>query len=157
MKTELWLIGKTSFPYLVEGMALYEKRLSHYLHFMIAVLPDVKNAGTLPPEQLKVKEGELILSKIKSDDFLVLLDERGGQLTSIDFSKFIEQKLQLSHKRLVFVVGGAFGFSQAVYWRSDFQMALSKMTFSHQMIRLFFLEQLYRAMTILRGEGYHNE
>ena len=157
MKAELWLIGKTAFPYLEEGMAVYEKRLVHYLPFATTVLPDVKNAGSLNADQLKQKEGELVISRLKKEDLLVLLDERGKQLTSVEFASFMEQKLQLGSRRLVFLVGGAWGFSEAIYQRADQQLSLSKMTFSHQMVRLFFLEQLYRAMTILRGEAYHNE
>ncbi|MBI1223929.1 MAG: 23S rRNA (pseudouridine(1915)-N(3))-methyltransferase RlmH [Bacteroidetes bacterium] len=157
MKVEFWIIGKTAFPYLEEGMAVYEKRLVHYLPFTISILPDIKHAGNLQPEQLKQKEGELVISRLKKEDLLVLLDERGKQLTSMEFSNFMEQKLQLSSKRLVFLVGGAWGFSEAIYQRADQKLSLSKMTFSHQMVRLFFLEQLYRAMTILRGESYHNE
>ncbi len=157
MKVELWVIGKTAFSYLDEGMAVYEKRLVHYLPFASVVLPDVKNAGSLTAEQLKLKEGELVISRLKKEDLLVLLDERGKHLTSVEFASFMEQKLQLSAKKLVFLVGGAFGFSEAIYQRADQKLSLSKMTFSHQMVRLFFLEQLYRAMTILRGESYHNE
>lgn len=157
MKVELWSIGKTAFSYLEEGMAVYEKRLPHYLPFATAILPDIKNAGSLNPDQLKQKEGELVISRLKKEDLLVLLDERGKQLTSVEFSSFMEQKLQLGSRRLVFLVGGAFGFSEAIYQRADHKLSLSKMTFSHQMVRLFFLEQLYRAMTILRGESYHNE
>jgi 23S rRNA (pseudouridine1915-N3)-methyltransferase len=157
MKVELWVIGKTAFSYLDEGMAVYEKRLVHYLPFTAVVLPDVKNAGSLSADQLKLKEGELVISRLKKEDLLVLLDERGKQLTSVEFSVFMEQKLQLSAKKLVFLVGGAFGFSEAIYQRADQKLSLSKMTFSHQMVRVFFLEQLYRAMTILRGESYHNE
>lgn len=157
MKVEFWLISKTTFPYLHEGMAVYEKRLGHYLPYATVVLPDVKNAGSLQPPQLKQEEGEAVIARLKPDDFLVLLDERGKQLSSVEFATFMEQKLQLSSKRLIFLVGGAWGFSERVYERADFQLSLSKMTFSHQMVRLFFLEQLYRAMTILRGELYHNE
>ncbi len=157
MKVELWSIGKTASSYLEEGMAVYEKRLPHYLPFATVILPDIKNAGSLNPEQLKQKEGELVISRLKKEDLLVLLDERGKQLTSVEFSSFMEQKLQLGSRRLVFLVGGAFGFSEAIYQRADQKLSLSKMTFSHQMVRLFFLEQLYRAMTILRGESYHNE
>ncbi|MBI5917441.1 MAG: 23S rRNA (pseudouridine(1915)-N(3))-methyltransferase RlmH [Bacteroidetes bacterium] len=157
MKVEFWLIGKTDFPYLDEGMSVYEKRLGHYLPYATVVLPDVKNTGSPQPPQLKQKEGDVVLSRLKPDDFLVLLDERGRQLSSVEFATFMEQKLQLSSKRLIFLVGGAWGFSEQVYERADFQLSLSKMTFSHQMVRLFFLEQLYRAMTILRGELYHNE
>lgn len=157
MKVEFWLIGKTAFSYLDEGMAIYEKRLGHYLPYQSVVLPDPKNAKNLPPDLLKQKEGEVVLSRLKPDDFLVLLDERGKLLTSMEFAVFMEQKLQLSQKRLIFLVGGAWGFSDEIYQRCEFRLSLSKMTFSHQMIRLFFIEQLYRAMTILRGENYHNE
>lgn len=157
MKVEFWMIGKTAFPYLDEGMALYEKRLGHYLSFQSVVIPDLKNAGNLSSELVKQKEGEALISRLKKEDFLVLLDERGKQLTSVEFSVFLEQKFQHSTKRMVFLVGGAWGFSQEIYERADYQLSLSKMTFSHQMVRLFFLEQLYRAMTIQRGESYHNE
>lgn len=157
MKAELWMIGKTAFPYLDQGMAIYEKRLVHYLPFEAVVLPDVKNIGSFGPDMLKQKEGDLILGKLKKDDFLVLLDEKGKQLTSVELATFMEQKLQLGQRRLVFLIGGAFGFSESLYQRADYQLSFSKMTFSHQMIRLFVLEQLYRAMTIIRREGYHNE
>ncbi len=157
MKTELWLTGKTAFSYLEEGMKIYEKRLGHYLSYQSVTLPEVKNAGSLPPEQLKIKEGEIALSRLSSDDFLILLDERGKQFSSMEFASFLEQKFQISHKRLVFLIGGAWGFSEEIYKASSLQISLSKMTFSHQMARLFFVEQLYRAMTILRGESYHNE
>ncbi len=153
MKTELWMIGKTAFPYLSEGMAVYEKRLAHYLPFQSHVLPEVKNAANLPPEMLKQKEAEIALAKLKPGDFLVLLDEKGKQFTSVEFARFVEQWFQFGQKRLIFLIGGAWGFSEELYRRADFQLSLSKMTFSHQMVRLFFLEQLYRAMTILRGEA----
>ncbi|TAK49236.1 MAG: 23S rRNA (pseudouridine(1915)-N(3))-methyltransferase RlmH [Saprospiraceae bacterium] len=157
MKVELWMTGKTSFAYLQEGMALYGKRLQHYLPFQVAVLPEVKNAKNLSPEQLKEKEGEAVLSKLKQTDFLLLLDEHGKQYSSVEFARFLEHKLQLSHSRLIILVGGAFGFSEALFTRANAKLSLSKMTFSHQMVRLFVLEQIYRAMTILRGEPYHNE
>ena len=156
MKIELWVIGKTDFDYLKQGIVLYEKRLKHYVPFEIVVLNDVKNPP-LSIEALKMKEGELILSKIQKDDFLILLDENGTQWSSVDFANFMEKKQGDSMKRLVFQIGGAYGFSEAVYQRANLKMSLSKMTFSHQMIRLFFVEQLYRAFTILKGEKYHNE
>jgi 23S rRNA (pseudouridine1915-N3)-methyltransferase len=156
MKIELWVIGKTAFKYLDEGIAIYEKRLKHYVHFDLVVLPDIKNPP-LSTEALKIKEGELILNKLQKDDLLILLDENGKHLTSIDFSKFIENQQMNATKRLIFQIGGAYGFSDAVYARANQKMSLSKMTFSHQMIRLFFVEQLYRAFTILKGEKYHNE
>lgn len=156
MKIELWVIGKTAFKYLDEGISVYEKRLKHYTSFDLVVIPDIKNPP-LSIEALKTKEGELILNKLTKDDFFILLDENGKQNTSIDFSKFIEQQQMNATKRIVFQIGGAYGFSDAVYARANQKLSLSKMTFSHQMIRLFFVEQLYRAFTILKGEKYHNE
>jgi len=156
MKVEFWVIGKTSEAYLREGSAKYAKRLGHYLPFELRVLPDVKKAGKLSAVQLQQKEGEQVLAQLQNDDFLCLLDERGKSYSSVEFAEFVEQKLQLSHKRLIFLVGGAFGFSDDLYQRANAKLSLSKMTFSHQMVRLFFLEQLYRAMTILRNEPYHN-
>lgn len=157
MKVELWVVGKTAFDYLDEGIALYNKRLERYLPFQIVIFSDVKNAKNMTPEVLKIKEGELFLGKLHKDDAFILLDERGKQYTSVDFSNFIDKKMQISTKRLIFVIGGAFGFSDDVYQRANEQISLSKMTFSHQMIRLFAVEQIYRAMTILKGEPYHNE
>ncbi len=156
MKTEFVYIGKTADKYLEEGMAIFEKRLKHYLNLEVILLPDIKQGGKLPSDQLKSKEGESILSRLKNDDCLILLDERGKQYSSEQFASTMEQWFQLPYKRLVFQVGGAFGFSDAVYERANFKISLSSMTFSHQMVRLFFLEQLYRAMTILRNEQYHN-
>lgn len=156
MKVEFWFVGKTNETYLATGMAIYEKRLQRYLPFQTLCLPDVRQAGNLAPEQLKTKEGDAILSKIKPEDLLVLLDEKGQSYTSEGFARYMEQQLSGSKYRLIFLVGGAYGFSGDVYRRADAQLALSAMTFSHQMVRLFFLEQLYRAMTILRGEPYHN-
>jgi 23S rRNA (pseudouridine1915-N3)-methyltransferase len=155
MKIELWVVGKTAFKYLDEGIQLYEKRLKHYASFELVVLPDVK--GPFSIDALKTKEGDLILSRLTKDDVLVLLDENGKHQTSIEFSKYIDTQQVNSTKRLVFQIGGAFGFSDAVYNRANSKLSLSKMTFSHQMIRLFFVEQLYRAFTIIRGEKYHNE
>jgi 23S rRNA (pseudouridine1915-N3)-methyltransferase len=156
MKAEFVYIGKTADKYLEEGMAIFEKRLKHYLNLEVILLPDIKQGGKLPSDQLKIKEGENILSRLKNDDCLILLDERGKQYSSEQFASTMEQWFQLPYKRLVFQVGGAFGFSDAVYERANFKISLSSMTFSHQMVRLFFLEQLYRAMTILRNEQYHN-
>lgn len=157
LKVHVYYIGKTTESYLREGEAIYVKRLRHYLPVTFEVLPDVKNAGKLRPDQLKSKEGELILSRLKNDDGLILLDEGGKQFGSVAFAGWLDQQLQRPYKRLVFLVGGAFGFSPEVYARANGKLSLSKMTFSHQMIRLFFAEQLYRGMTILRGEKYHNE
>jgi 23S rRNA (pseudouridine1915-N3)-methyltransferase len=157
MKVELWLIGKTSFGYIKEGMEIYQKRLTHYLPFEVSIILDIKNAKNLRPNQIKVKEGATINSKLKKEDFLILLDERGKHFSSVEFAKFLDQKLQMSYKKIVFLVGGAYGFSEDIYKRANSKLSLSKMTFSHQMIRLFVLEQIYRGMTILRNEPYHNE
>ncbi len=158
MKTELWVIGKTNEKYLEEGISIYFQRLKHYISFEITVIPDIKQAGQLQPEQLKIKEAEQVLNRLKKEDFLILLDEKGKQLSSQGFSKFLEQKIShLSSKRFIFLIGGAYGFSPALYERANEQLSLSAMTFSHQMARLFFVEQLYRAMTIMRSESYHNE
>ncbi len=157
MKVEFWVIGKTNEKYLEEGIAIYRKRLRRYLPFHLEVIPDIRGGGKLPTEQLKSQEGASILKKIGPDDGLILLDEQGRQFRSEEFATFIDQKLQAPFRRLIFLVGGAYGFDQDVYQRANEQLALSRMTFSHQMIRLFFLEQLYRAMTILRNEPYHNE
>ena len=157
MKTQLWYIGKTAFPYLEKGMSLYEKRLERYLNFESVLIPDVKKGNKLPPDQLKIKEGEAILKKLNTSDFLVLLDEKGKEFSSVQFAKFMEKKFQLGNRNLIFLIGGAYGFSDALYKRANQQLSLSKMTFSHQMIRLFFLEQIFRAMTIIKGEPYHNE
>lgn len=157
MKVEFWVIGNTSFPYLKEGTAIYEKRLKHYIPFEYTVIPDIKNAKNLSKEQLKQKEGDQILKKLDKGDWLILLDERGKSYSSMKFAKHMDGLLQQSYKRLIFLVGGAYGFSDAVYQRSNGKLSLSPMTFSHQMVRLFVLEQLYRAMTILRNQPYHHE
>ncbi len=156
MKVEFWFVGKTNETYLETGIGIYEKRLRRYLPFAMQCLPDVRQAANLSPEQLKIKEGETILAKTKPEDLLILLDENGRHYTSENFAQYIEQQLSGSKHRLIFLVGGAYGFSEEIYRRADAKLALSSMTFSHQMVRLFFLEQLYRAMTILRGEPYHN-
>lgn len=156
MKIEFWVIGKTDFDYLKEGIALYEKRLKYYVPFEIVTIGDVKNAP-LSMEALKTKEGEMILNKLQKDDFLILMDEKGQQKSSVEFANFLEKKQLDGTKKMVFQIGGAFGFSDAVYERANMKMSLSKMTFSHQMVRLFFVEQLYRAFTIIKGEKYHNE
>lgn len=157
MKVIFRMVGKTQFPYLEEGIGLYEKRLKRYLPIELEVLSDIKNAGKMEPEQLVQKEGELMLSRLKPDDGLILLDEKGKHLSSREFSVFLDQNLQMPYKNLIFQVGGAFGFSKEVYARANEKLSLSSLTFSHQMVRLFFLEQLYRAMTILKNEPYHND
>ena len=155
MKVELWAIGKTSEKYLETGVEIFEKRLKNYLPFTFTVLPDVK-LKTTDGAKLKQEEGKMLLSKLAPDDYLVLLDERGQEFTSVELSRWLERRLAASNRRLIFLIGGAFGFSPDVYARANEQLALSQLTFSHQMVRLFFLEQLYRAMTILKNEPYHN-
>jgi 23S rRNA (pseudouridine1915-N3)-methyltransferase len=157
MKIRLIVVGKTNANYLKTGESDYEERLKHYCKFEELIIPPIKNGGKLSNKDLKIKEGKLILKNIDPMDQLVLLDEKGKSFSSADFSNFLNQKLLGSTKRLVFVVGGAFGFSEEIYKRADSKLSLSKMTFSHQMIRLIFKEQLYRAFTILKGEKYHHE
>lgn len=156
MKIGLIQIGSTVDSYLKTGVEEYIKRLKHYTSFDILEIKDLKNGSKLSREELKEKEGKEILGKIEKSDFVVVLDERGKQHTSEEFAKFIQNKMNQSCKRLVFVTGGAFGFSEEVYERADQRLGLSKMTFSHRMIRLLFVEQLYRAHTILRNEPYHH-
>lgn len=156
MKIELWAIGKTSERYLEEGMAIYQKRLEHYLKFELSIIPDIKNAGKLGGERLKAQEAQAVQQRLRPGDFLVLLDENGKQYSSEGFAEFMNHKLQLSYKRLVFLIGGAYGFAPELRQQAGQALSLSRMTFSHQMARLFFLEQLYRAMAILNNEPYHN-
>lgn len=157
MKIRLIVVGKTNSAYLKTGEDDYEDRLKHYCKFEELIITPIKNSGKLAKKDLKIKEGELILKNIDPMDQLVVLDEKGKSFSSIDFSGFLNKKLLSSTKRLVFVIGGAFGFSEEIYKRADSKLSLSKMTFSHQMIRLIFKEQLYRAFTILKGEKYHHE
>ncbi|MEM0993325.1 MAG: 23S rRNA (pseudouridine(1915)-N(3))-methyltransferase RlmH [Bacteroidota bacterium] len=157
MKIELWVVGKTNFDYLEKGITIYEKRIKRYLPFELLVLPDVKVGKKTNATQIKQKEGELILTKLQAGDALFLLDENGKQFSSVQFAQHLERQLQMSYKRLIFQIGGAYGFSEAVYARSNAKLSLSKMTFSHQMIRLLFVEQFYRAMTILNHEPYHHQ
>jgi 23S rRNA (pseudouridine1915-N3)-methyltransferase len=157
MKVIFLVIGKTEAEYLRDGIMVYEKRLVHYLPFENKIISELKNTKNLTFSQIKEKEGALILAQLKADDYLVLLDERGKQLSSVEFSKNIENRMASGIRNLVYVVGGAYGFSEDVYQRANEKISLSKMTFSHQMVRLIFVEQLYRAMTIIKGEPYHHE
>ncbi|MBE6309793.1 MAG: 23S rRNA (pseudouridine(1915)-N(3))-methyltransferase RlmH [Bacteroidales bacterium] len=157
MKISLIVIGKTNSKFLIDGINEYTKRLSYYLPFSIEYLPDVKNNRKLTVEQQMVIEGNNILNAIEKSDYVVLLDEHGKEFTSMEFSKYIEKKMSSVPKRLVFVVGGPYGFTQEVKDRANEKISMSKMTFSHEMIRLIFTEQLYRAMTILNNEPYHHE
>ena len=156
MKIKLLVIGKTNKNYLIEGEKDYEKRLSHYCKFSELIIPDIKNGAKFTKNELRIKEGKLIISKLNNGDEVILLDEKGKQYSSIEFSNFISNTVMVRTKSLVFIIGGAFGFSKEVYTRADSKMSLSKMTFSHQMIRIIFKEQLYRAFTIIKGEKYHN-
>lgn len=157
MKIKLLVIGKTNKNYLIEGEKDYEKRLSHYCAFSELLISDIKNRAKFTNNELIINEGKLILSNLSSSDFVILLDEEGVQYSSIKFSNFIEKKIMDRTKSLVFVVGGAFGFSREVYEKASQKMSFSKMTFSHQMVRLIFKEQLYRAFTIIKGEKYHHK
>jgi len=157
MKIELWWVGNTAERYLKEGMEVYKKRIKHYLPFEVTTIADVKNAAKMSENQLKEKEGELIFKRLKQGDRLILLDERGKTYTSLKFAAHNEKILQYSHHRIVFLIGGAYGFSDAIYKRADERWSLSSMTFSHQMVRLFTLEQIYRALTILNNQPYHHE
>ena len=156
MKIILLVIGKTDKDFVKNGIEEYQKRLVHYLPFEISIIPDIKNTKNLSESQQKQKEGVLILDKVKAGDHLILLDEGGKEFSSVAFSKFIEQKMIGGTKNLVFVIGGPYGFSDDVYRKAQGKASLSKMTFSHQMIRMIFTEQLYRAMTIIKGEPYHH-
>jgi 23S rRNA (pseudouridine1915-N3)-methyltransferase len=157
MKILLLVIGKTDEKYLIEGMDKYRNRLKHYIGFDYEEIPDIKNRKSLSEAQQKKQEGDLILTKINAGDKLVLLDDKGKDYSSISFSKHLQQQMNSGIKRLVFVVGGPYGFDASVYAKSQGKLSLSKMTFSHQMIRLFMVEQVYRAMTILKNEPYHHE
>lgn len=156
MKILFLVIGKTDEVYLDTGIVKYIKRLERYIPFEMKVIPDIKNRKTLTEDQQKKSEGELILSQLSLGDDLILLDEKGKTFSSVSFSQWIEKQMNLSTKRLVFVVGGPYGFSKDVYSKAKFKISLSEMTFSHQMIRLIFVEQLYRAFTIIKGEPYHH-
>lgn len=157
MKVCLLVIGKTDAAYIREGIAEYEKRLVRYVPYEMKVLPDVKNVRSMGEALQKEKEGELLLGQLQPTDVMVLLDENGRQNTSVGFSEYLAQKMLGGVKRLVFVIGGPYGFSEAVYQRANDKLSLSKMTFSHQMVRMIFVEQLYRAMTIIKGEPYHHQ
>ncbi len=157
MTIKLLTIGKTDDSSLQTLIDTYVQRLGHYNRFELEIIPDLKKTKNLNTEQQKVMEGKLILDKVATSDFLVLLDENGKQYSSEGFSEYIQKRLNSGMKQLIFVVGGPFGFSEEVYQRANGKLSLSKMTFSHQMVRLFFTEQLYRAFTILKNEPYHHK
>lgn len=157
MKIKLIAIGKTDDKHIQSLIDVYEKRLKHYIKFELEIIPEIKKAKNLSENEIKEKEGELLLAKIKPTDELILLDENGRQFTSIEFSEFLQKKMNAGLRQLVFVIGGAYGFSETVYSFASEKISLSKMTFSHQMVRIFVVEQIYRGFTILKGEPYHHQ
>ena len=157
MRIQVMFVGKTTGKLFQEAISNYQQRLTHYVPFAIEEVPDLKNTKNLTEEQQKEKEADMVLDRLQSGDVLVLLDERGKEFTSREFSTFLENKMQTVSKRLVLLIGGPYGFSQRIYDAAQGKISLSKMTFSHQMVRLFLVEQIYRAFTIMRGEPYHHD
>ncbi|MGN0002626.1 MAG: 23S rRNA (pseudouridine(1915)-N(3))-methyltransferase RlmH [Sphingobacterium composti] len=157
MKITLLCIGKTDDKFIQDGIDKYLKRLKHYINFNLNIVPDVKNVKNLSEAQQKEREGELFNKYIQPTDYIILLDERGKNYSSIEFSSFIEKKMISSVQHMVFLIGGPYGFAENIKQRANSSVSLSRMTFSHQMVRLFFIEQVYRAFTIMKGEPYHHE
>ena len=158
MKIALLLTGKTTDRYVAEGVTLYSERIRKYSGFEIITIPDMKNTRNMPVVEQKNREGRKILESVRKDDFVVLLDERGKELRTVEFADWLrKQSSVMSGKRLLFLTGGPWGVSEEVYKAADLKLSLSKMTFPHQLVRLIFLEQIYRAFTIIRGEPYHHE
>ncbi|MES2268215.1 MAG: 23S rRNA (pseudouridine(1915)-N(3))-methyltransferase RlmH [Bacteroidota bacterium] len=157
MKITFITVGKTEDAYLKEGIEKYVKRLKHYTRLELIDIPELKNTKALTEEQQKAKEAELILKKITAQDHVILLDENGSEFTSVQFANYINKRSVSSSANLIFIVGGPYGFDQSVYQRANDKISLSRMTFSHQMVRLFFVEQLYRAYSIIKGEPYHHQ
>lgn len=157
MKITLLTVGKTDKDWVKQGIDIYASRMKHYFPFSIVEIPELKNVSSLSQDQIKTKEGELILKNVKPTDDMILLDERGREFSSMEFAKALQDKISYTGKEIVFVIGGAYGFSDAVRQRSNSKISLSRMTFSHQMVRAIFVEQLYRAFTIMKGEPYHHE
>jgi len=157
MKITLLVVGKTEDKYLIEGIEKYLNRLKHYIGFNLLVIPDLKNTKNLSEAQQKTKEAELILKQVSNPDTVILLDEKGKKYTSVSFANYLNKQMIGSVQHLVFIIGGPYGFDESIYTRANGSMSLSDMTFSHQMVRLFFAEQLYRAFSILKGEPYHHE
>lgn len=157
MKIKLIVIGKTNQTFLIAGETEYSSRLKHYIQLERIELSDVKNAKNLTQDQLKIAEGKLFLSKIDLTDTVILLDDKGKEFTNLELSAYIEKHQVYGRGTLTFIIGGAFGFSEELYTRSNMKLSISKLTFSHQMIRMIFLEQLYRTFTIIKGESYHHE
>ena len=157
MKITLLTVGKTDKDWVKQGLDIYVSRLKHYIPFSIVEIPELKGVSALTKDQIKTREGELILKNIRPADDLILLDEHGKEYTSVEWANILQDKISFSGKVMVFVIGGAYGFSESVYKRADSKISLSRMTFSHQMVRAIFTEQLYRAFTIMKGEPYHHE
>lgn len=157
MKITLLTVGKTDRDWVRQGMDIYISRLKHYIPFSVVEIPELKNVSALTKDQIKIREGELILKNIRPNDDVIILDEKGKEYTSVDFARIVQDKITYTCKDMVYVIGGAYGFSDAVYQRANSRISLSKMTFSHQMVRAIFVEQLYRAFTIMKGEPYHHE
>lgn len=157
MKIALLTVGKTDRDWVRQGMDIYVSRLRHYIPFSINEIPELKNVSALSREQIKIKEGELILKNLKPSDDVILLDEHGREYSSTEFASMLQKKITYEGRDIVFVVGGAYGFSDAVTGRANSKISLSRMTFSHQMVRAIFAEQIYRAFTIMKGEPYHHE
>lgn len=157
MKITLLVVGKTEDKYLIEGIEKYLNRLKHYIGFNLLIIPEIKNTKNLSEAQQKSKEAELIHKQVNNLDTVILMDEKGKKYTSVAFSNYLNKQMIGSVQHLVFVIGGPYGFDESIYKRANGSMSLSDMTFSHQMVRLFFVEQLYRAFSILKGEPYHHE
>lgn len=157
MKIALLTVGKTDKDWVKQGLDIYTSRLKHYIPFAINEIPELKNVSSLSKEQIKAREGELILKNTKPTDDVILLDEHGKEYSSVEFASLLQKKITYEGKDIVFVIGGAYGFSTEVYKRANSKISLSRMTFSHQMVRAIFAEQIYRAFTIMKGEPYHHE
>lgn len=157
MKITLLTVGKTDRDWVRQGLDIYVSRLKHYIPFSIIEIPELKNVSALSKEQIKSKEGELILKNIRTTDDVILLDERGKEFSSMELARIIQDKINYGGRDIIYVIGGAYGFSEEVYARANSKLSLSRMTFSHQMVRAIFAEQIYRAFTIMKGEPYHHE
>ncbi len=157
MKITLLVVGKTEDKYLIEGIDKYLNRLKHYIGFNLVVIPEIKNTKNLTQAQQKTKEAELIFKQISNLDMVILLDEKGKKYSSVSFANYLNKQMISSVQHMVFIIGGPYGFDESIYKRAGSSISLSEMTFSHQMVRLFFVEQLYRAFSILKGEPYHHE
>ena len=157
MKITLLTVGKTDKDWVRQGLDIYVSRLKHYVPFSITEIPELKNVSALTNDQIKTREGELILKNIRNTDDVILLDERGKEYSSMELARILQDKMTYGGRDIVYVIGGAYGFSDAVYSRANSKLSLSRMTFSHQMVRAIFAEQIYRAFTIMKGEPYHHE